>query len=685
MIEEYNALYRLLPAIYRVRDEEQGEPLSALLGVVASQAALLKEDIAGLYENWFIETCEDWVVPYIAGLVGYRPVRAAGEPGPPDTPQGRLLNNALIPRREIANTIRLRRSKGTLAALEQLAHDVTGWTARAVESYDRVALLTPVGQARPGTAGVSDAGALSRLGIPFDTLARTVDVRSAAAGDGPAQANLHGVRLYVWRLRAYSVTRSQPCDKGNRRYTFSALGLDTPLFIRPEPEAAPTDIAGELNTPSPLRRQTLVERRAALYGANASFCLYWQIHDNSPPEPVPPGRIVVADLSRDDWSYRPLPDQPGLDLSDWGRALPTHAIAVDPELGRILLPPQPGYSLAYVSYHYGFSADIGGGEYHRKLAPAGDKAIRIRSQMANADQKVHPSVPAAIAVFHDAARPQSSHVVEFVDSDVYREVTDITVPRDCRFELRAANGCRPVIDLRKAGAWIVRGEPGSTIVLDGLLIHGGTLIIEGCPRQVEIRHTTIVPSDRVALLFRLESGRGQAACDVRIESSIVGRLQVDRGDRQVHLTINDSIIDAQAKRGDFAILDGANMELSVARSTLLGIIGASRVRRIEDTICNNWIWSDKKPEDNAVRFSTEQFTGISPDSDPSIFLSTRYGDPRYCRLAPWCPPEIARGASDSSEMGVYHNLFLPQREAILRARLEEYTVMAMEAALCFAD
>ena len=51
------------------------------------------------------------------------------------------------------------------------------------------------------------------------------------------------------------------------------------------------------------------------------------------------------------------------------------------------------------------------------------------------------------------------------------------------------------------------------------------------------------------------------------------------------------------------------------------------------------------------------------------FTSMRYGSPAYCQLAETCPPEIASGADDESEMGVFHDLFQPQRTANLRARL----------------
>ncbi len=135
MSENIDHLYELLPAIYRLRDAEQGYPLQALLRVIDEQVAVVREDIDQLYENWFVETAQDWAVPYIGDLVGYQPVFEAGEPGSAATAQGQARNKILIPRREVANTLRNRRRKGTLALLELLASDVAGWPARAVEFY----------------------------------------------------------------------------------------------------------------------------------------------------------------------------------------------------------------------------------------------------------------------------------------------------------------------------------------------------------------------------------------------------------------------------------------------------------------------------------------------------------------------------------------------------------------------
>src|SRR5262245_26689659 len=105
-------LYRLLPAVYRVKDAAQGEPLHALLTLIEQQYDALDQDITGLYENWFIETCAEWVVPYIGDLLGVRPLNT--------TAAGTLSARAYV-----AHTLDYRRRKGTAAMIETMARDVT--------------------------------------------------------------------------------------------------------------------------------------------------------------------------------------------------------------------------------------------------------------------------------------------------------------------------------------------------------------------------------------------------------------------------------------------------------------------------------------------------------------------------------------------------------------------------------
>ena len=173
-------LYELLPAIHRIRDQEQGGPLRALLSVIADQATILEEDLAQLYDDQFIETCAPWVVPYIGDLIGI-------------TGLSGTRTGIITPRAEVAHTIGYRRRKGTAAVLEQLARDVTSWPARAVEFFQILATTQYMNHLRPENksfVNVRDANRLAYLGSAFEhlngseDLTHTVDVRRIASGRG---------------------------------------------------------------------------------------------------------------------------------------------------------------------------------------------------------------------------------------------------------------------------------------------------------------------------------------------------------------------------------------------------------------------------------------------------------------------------------------------------------------------
>ncbi len=53
-------LYALLPAVHRLRDAQQGEPLRQLLDLLADQVAVLEEELDQLYDNHFVETAAPW-------------------------------------------------------------------------------------------------------------------------------------------------------------------------------------------------------------------------------------------------------------------------------------------------------------------------------------------------------------------------------------------------------------------------------------------------------------------------------------------------------------------------------------------------------------------------------------------------------------------------------------------------
>ena len=120
------SLYDRLPEVYRERDEQQ-EPkyqLREYLGIYESLFSVIYDDIENLYHNLFIETCDPWVIPYIGDLLGVSHLRG-------DIP---------FQRADVANTIALRRRKGTIGALERLTYDLTGWGVHCSELRERLVL-----------------------------------------------------------------------------------------------------------------------------------------------------------------------------------------------------------------------------------------------------------------------------------------------------------------------------------------------------------------------------------------------------------------------------------------------------------------------------------------------------------------------------------------------------------------
>ena len=67
-------LWQLLPAIYRAGDATDSVPgpLQELVNRIGAQTATVRRSIDRLWENQSIETCDDWVVPYIGDLLATR-------------------------------------------------------------------------------------------------------------------------------------------------------------------------------------------------------------------------------------------------------------------------------------------------------------------------------------------------------------------------------------------------------------------------------------------------------------------------------------------------------------------------------------------------------------------------------------------------------------------------------------
>jgi hypothetical protein len=276
-------LYELLPAIYRIRDAEQGEPLKALFAVLAEQMGVLEEDLAQLYDDQFIETCAPWVVPYIGDLVGNNPLFDIGRPL----------------RADVARTIHYRRRKGTLHALEEMARDVTGWGCRAVEFFRLLDWNQNLNHLRPdnlGCANVRDINTMDLVDTAFDTSSHTVDVRPIGQAEG--WHNIKNIGFFLWRLRSYPIddVPARPVDPaGDYRYHFSVLGSPAPLFHHAQAVDETTGRTEEANIPAPIRPLALHrDLEKSLHEMSVASIYYgqdFQIKVRKGVDSVPEGRV----------------------------------------------------------------------------------------------------------------------------------------------------------------------------------------------------------------------------------------------------------------------------------------------------------------------------------------------------------------------------------------------------------
>lgn len=732
-------LYALLPTVHRMRDASQGYPLKALLRVLAEQADTVQDDIEQLYDNAFIETAQEWAVPYIGELVGWLPAADAGQPaGAPGCENPRVR----VPRREVANAIRNRRALGTLALLEQLALDVAGWPARALEFYPLLLRCQHINHLYPQrhrTVDLREMDTLDRLGGPFDSVAHGVDVRRIDSHREPGWFNIQSVGVFVWRLLSLPVTETPACcaeDIGPHCYTFSVLGQDAPLFVAPQSETDPTHIAQELNLPAAIRRHAFDQDPGLFYGPGLSLLIRAEGWAGAPGHaPVPLAQIVPADLS--DWVYVPQANQ----------------VAVDPVLGRLAFAPsQLPRKGVRVCYRYGLPEAIGGGEYARRvLAPAGQYKLY---SVGEGPGFAHHRIGDALAQWRKD-QPDSA-VIEISGSAVFVEPIAIDLADGQALQLRAAQRSRPVLRLIDwqtdlPDALTVTVGDGSRITFDGLLITGRPLRVQGrrdappadgigvaapppavCAAHVAIRHCTLVPgwaidcdcTPRRTAEASLELNNVRAA--VVVEHSIVGAIRVSEDEVRldpIPIRIESSVVDATAADRQAVGAPGngiAHALLCITNTTVFGIVDVHAIELAENSLFTGCV-NVARRQLGCMRFCyvpaacrTPRRYNCQPDgvlaevmrkgmqtgSNPALikaeiaserlrvrpqFSARQYGMPAYAQLASDCAVEIVRGADDESEMGVYHDLFQPQRAANLRAALSRSTPASMHVGLFFAN
>jgi hypothetical protein len=697
-------------------DKSTRGPLQSLLMIIDEQLKYFSADLDQLYNDQFIETCAPWVIPYIGELIGFEPIKGIA-PAVDD------------PRSEVGNTIALRRRKGTVLALEQLARDVTGWGAHASEFFLTLGATQYVKCVRlhsyyaPSVRSWRPA-AFAKTG--FSTMPRTVDVHNPSS-PGLPRYNLPNIGIFLWSLQAFGITGGNPVQASTSSgfvpgcYRFASLGYDMPLFHAAISQGEQIMTAAtEINVPDFLTRPELCAdmRKGAgssYYGSGSSLSLLLN------GQLLNPYQIQVCDLSGDDGSWNNLPTAGTL-----------YAAAIDPQLGRVaLVPPAIDQSQTLtVSYNYGFNGAMGGGEYEREdtfQVTNTDAVFQYSSPSSNPN---YSTLQKAITYVAQQAGTLGKVALEIQSSETFKLPFGplvVDVPDGTLIEIRAADGARPTILLD--GEIQASGGPLSTLIINGLLIAAAptmtpsgseALLVLPATRPngkdnelptLEILHATLVPGwtldtqghptqeDAPAIIAHTNGG------EISLELSIVGPI---RAPELLTVTLDSSILDATDSQ--FIAYDalagsgtGGGAPLTLTGCTVVGRVHAQELALVSNSILwahvngqltglNSGLIADRQ-QAGCVRFSFIPVNAITPKrfqcveqslAGPApIFLSFRYGQPDYLKLIASTPDQVRRGADDEGEMGAFHFLLAPLREQDLEIRLEEFTPVGLNTGLVY--
>jgi len=692
-------LWALLPAVYRAEDPTASDgrgPLREIVNRIGAQAAVVRRSIDRLWEDQSIESCDDWVIAYLGDLLATNLVSSLDA-------RGRRV--------DVGKTIYYRRRKGTLGVLEELAADITGWNARAVEQFRRLGrarhgldpgfgwpleLTFPTGApslavaqgllgltTRTPLGGFADLrrpfGA-SRAHTAFDETSHTVDVRRGRGATG--WHNISHLGVFLWRLQSVGVDGVTPVADAAcpNQLTFDPTGRDLPLFaaaVRSYGDAWASPAEHEL--PGPIDQPLLDAALGSLYGAldpdGALVPHALRLYDG---EAVAAHLIPVGDVTAD-------PRRAA------GRYL------IDPVAGRVFVPVGAPAGRLLVGYHHGFSSTIGAGGYDR----------RVRGEAPALPAPVVPVLggQSQLTAIGPGGTVITSGTIRFGDSLTYTSAPDLAIDDtagDNLLVVRADNRRRALVRLPAASPaparWTFTGSlgadhRGSRLILDGVFVSGGELVLAGDFESVTLTTTTLDPGDHGATAA---DGRPLIPARVRIhgqiqtmiiERSILGPIVMATGALIETLTIRDSIVQAVDPADPALAIDTGVTNLSAVT-----ILGKARLHRVEATTS---IFHDvvtvADHQHGCVRFSALPSASVVPrpyecvaiGPDEPLFVSRSFGQPGYAQLLASANPGVASGAQDGSELGAFWRDKNPIKERSLLLKYQEYMPIGLAPVLIY--
>lgn len=542
-------LFQRLPEIYRIRDTEQAPPgqLEAYLDVLNDVFSAIRDNVEQLYHDQSIETSDDWVIPYIADLLG----------------TSHLSGDPWTLRADVARTVFHRRRKGTLGAIESLTFTLSGWAAHAVEMRERLVWSQHLNHQRPdaggspplslptslsaarrgGTVSLRDPALLSLVNGPFDPFAHVVDVKPP--NNGVSGFNLPNLAIFLWRLEDYTVPVSKPVMPAapddivdltpapaglasfSARFNLHPMAEPMTLFNthRFHADDDPPELSALDAVPGPMPAARLTQETPA--GNPAAYIKVATYA--TPPPGAPTGEdpgltlhLPQAQFGATVWKFR------GANLCAWEEGLnpplAEHEIVVDPARGRVVFgvadeanEAEPLRDQLLVSATHGFSGPTGA----EPISRAGAPATWLEQTPQVVQVSFHNSPAALRNALANLANPGAPLIIEIQDSmtheldlgaviGVGNEGGKSVLRLGRSLWIRAASGQRPVIKLARplgfrpdtVGTVL---EKNLTVKLEGLYLTrgaafgaGAALIERAALNQLIIDGCTLDPGGALA-------------------------------------------------------------------------------------------------------------------------------------------------------------------------------------------
>ncbi len=415
-------LWELLPGALRRGDEEAGGVLRAVVEMLAGPADLVAHDIDAMADDWFIETCADWVVSYLGDLVGVEELHPLGGAIGFSSARGwptRSAPGAARARPRCSRTSPARPPAGRpgRSSTSSCSPPPSTSTTSASVPRRRRRCATPrrwpwstVRSTAPPTPSPSDRSARTAAATTF---------RTSASTSGPSPATRSTAR----RRRRW---RTRPTGAGSSTPSATTTPWPVPASPRPPSSTAPS------RRTCPRRcagaRSTTSSTHAAPTPARSSS-------GSSPGDPaftvfMQEGAGVLTEVDLDLLEV--------CDLSAWERPTGT-MVRVDPVLGRVAVSPARVVERAAVSWSYAFGADIGAGPYPRRPRPGEavdtttfDFQIGVSATDDPVPSEVVATLAEAVAAWHDLEATNAGRRVRngrIVVMDSHRYVEDLTVGR----------------------------------------------------------------------------------------------------------------------------------------------------------------------------------------------------------------------------------------------------------------